>query len=428
MTTSLRIAIETARTEVGGSLKYHTVLATQNDPYRLDTPANHKVGQWFAEQMDRLGLLGRSLHLRGIHYALLGSTTKPDAKPYENTDEAWQWLQNTAAKAGRWLDYVSFDDIVDARNEPPVIRVRGDSVETYVSVEPDIILPDIEDIEPRVGVTGFKGRQPYRLAFFGEKTSLAPILAPIAERYDADLYLPTGEISDTMLNAMAAAGNSDGRRMIVFTVADFDPAGWQMPISIGRKLQAFKDLKFHDLEFEVRPIALNREQVRTLGLPSSPLKETERRADKWRESMGWEQTEIDALATLQPDVLRKIIDDAVVLFYDFTLNDRVYIAERDWRIQAQAALDEQMDSDQISTVRAHAEEQIDEIRDQLREIEAMARTATDDLDVELPEVVIPTPAIDETLHGKPLISSEWPWPEQTAALKARKSYVNGGAS
>ena len=44
---------------------------------------------------------------------------------------------------------------------------------------------------------GFEGRQPYRLALVGEKSSLADILGPLAERYNADLFLPTGEISDT---------------------------------------------------------------------------------------------------------------------------------------------------------------------------------------------------------------------------------------
>ena len=119
--------------------------------------------------------------------------------------------------------------------------------------------------------------------------------------YDADLYLPTGEISDTQLHTMASTGNSDGRKLIVFTLTDFDPAGWQMPVSIGRKLQAFKDLQFPDLEFEVQPVALTGEQARSLDLPSTPLKETERRGTKWRAAMGWEQTEINALSTLQPD-------------------------------------------------------------------------------------------------------------------------------
>ena len=44
------------------------------------------------------------------------------------------------------------------------------------------------------------GRQPYHLVIFGEKSSLADILLPIAVMYDVDLYLPTGEITDTLLS------------------------------------------------------------------------------------------------------------------------------------------------------------------------------------------------------------------------------------
>ena len=59
-------------------------------------------------------------------------------------------------------------------------------------------------------------------------------------------------------------------------------------------------------EFEVHRVALTPDQVREYGLPSTPLKDTEKRADKWRAAMGVEQTEIDALASLRPDLLRDI--------------------------------------------------------------------------------------------------------------------------
>ena len=80
---------------------------------------------------------------------------------------------------------------------------------------------------------------------------------------------------------------------------------------------------FPKLRFEVVPVALNVDQVRELALPSTPLKETEKRADRWREAFGVEQTEIDALATLQPDTLREIVERAFDPYFDDTLEDRV---------------------------------------------------------------------------------------------------------
>ena len=102
----LRSVIEAASKEDGCSLKDLSVLSKGIDPYRLDTPANHERGRWFTEQMDRLNLRHRRIHLRGFHYALLGSTAMPTGAPYENTDDNWQWLDSKASKAARWLGYV----------------------------------------------------------------------------------------------------------------------------------------------------------------------------------------------------------------------------------------------------------------------------------------------------------------------------------
>lgn len=424
---ALRSIIESARDDTGGSLKEFTVLSAQIDPYRLDTPANHEVGRWFAAQMDRLNLLTKQIHLRGIHYAFLGSTTMPNGKPYANTNENWEWLQNSAAKAARWLGYVPFEAITDARNEPPVIHIRDrlvDAVSTHISTTAYIEKPSLVSANPYAGIYGFEREQPYRLALYGEKTSLAPILGPISDRLGADLFLPTGEISDTQLHAMAKAGAEDGRELIVFTVTDFDPSGWQMTVSIGRKLQALRDVLFPDLDFQVRPIALNGEQARHLNLPSTPLKKTEKRADKWRKYMGWEQTEIDALATLQPGVLRRIVNDAVAPFYDHTLVRRVFAAKAEWEREANEQLREQIDTEHMEALKADAEQQIAHMCDELYEIEKTIEAAMRGLRIDLPKPEIPKPEINKSLQGKPLLSSEWSWSDQTRALIARKSYAD----
>ena len=95
------------------------------------------------------------------------------------------------------------------------------------------------------------------------------MLGPIAESYRADLYLPTGDISDTHVHQMAKIGAEDGRPMRVLYFADADPSGWNMGIVIARKLHAFKVLHFPDLEFEVHRAALTPDQVREFDLPST---------------------------------------------------------------------------------------------------------------------------------------------------------------
>ena len=73
-TSPLRAALDSVIAEEGCSLTDLTVLAPQNDPFRLDTPARHRDGQWLADTAAELGLGDRKIHLRGLHYMVLGRT------------------------------------------------------------------------------------------------------------------------------------------------------------------------------------------------------------------------------------------------------------------------------------------------------------------------------------------------------------------
>jgi len=243
----------------------------------------------------------------------------------------------------------------------------------------------------------------------------------------ADLYLPTGEISDTLLYRIADDGNDDGRPMVVFCLADCDPAGHQMPVSIGRKLQAFRDLLFPKLRFEVVPVALSVDQVRELGLPSTPLKETEARADRWRGAFNVEQTEIDALATLRADVLREILERAFDPYFDRTLQGRVTLAEDEWNRRAEEVLREQIDQKNLEALRAEAADRLAELDSAIADInERLQLAAADRFD--LPEIEVPEPEVNEDAGRQALVSFDDDWVAATRALIARKQYgIKGGA-
>ena len=153
---------------------------------------------------------------------------------------------------------------------------------------------------------------------------------PLASAYDTELILPTGESTDTLVFEMAQRAAEDGRPAVVLYFSDFDPSGHQMAVSVSRKLQALKALRFPDLDIRVERVALTIEQVREYGLPASPLKKTEKRADRWRQRWGHEQTEIDALAVLRPEILRDIAVDAISRFYDSGLAKRVENARTEY--------------------------------------------------------------------------------------------------
>jgi hypothetical protein len=207
----------------------------------------------------------------------------------------------------------------------------------------------------------------------------------------------------------------------MFTLADCDPAGWQMAVSIARKLQALRDLLFPNLRFEVVPVALNPEQVAELGLPSTPLKEGEKRADRWREAFGIEQTEIDALATLRPDVLREIVERAFDPYVDRGLGERVSLAHSEWRQQAEDALQTQIDQNQLEALREEAASRLNELEDAIADINTRLRMAAEDR-FTLPAIEVPQPEIDEETPRQALVSLDQDWTEATRALIQRKSY------
>jgi len=240
----LRAVVEKAAAKTKTSLAALTVLSTAVDPYRLDTDAGHRDGSWVAEQLNRLLAPGRKIHWRGLHYLLVSTTglTKPNGETYKNDDDDWTWLADTAGKAARWLGYIPFERITDHRNAEPVVHHKARvAPRSMISVGVEVVIPDANDLVPAPVAEGFVARQAYHFVIFGEKASLESILLPIARAKQCDLYLPTGEISDTLLYRIAADAAKDGRPLVVFTISDCDPAGYQMPISIGRKLQAFKD-------------------------------------------------------------------------------------------------------------------------------------------------------------------------------------------
>jgi hypothetical protein len=230
--------------------------------------------------MDVQRLLGRRRHLRGLHYVVLGEA-KPNGTPYTNTDEDWTWLQSKAGKAARWLGYVPFEQITDERNAEPVVRLH-EPPEPRAMIDVggvEVYVP--EDLAPEPQLEDFRGVQPYKLVLFGEKTSLEDVLAPIAEAHHADLYLPTGEASDTMIYEMAphrGRGRAPDGRLLPERLRP----GWMADGGLGlAQAPSGQGALVPQPRLRGSPIALTVEQVREYGLPSTPLKETEKRADRW---------------------------------------------------------------------------------------------------------------------------------------------------
>jgi len=320
---TLRSIIKSA----SGSLDSNTVMSAITDPYRIDTEANHRDAKWLADAFTQGKLT--AIHCRGLHYTIVSmpELRKPNGDPYLNDIDNWTWLQRVAGVA-RWLGYIDFEAITDERNAGPELWLPPTFEDAGLRIAHDADdlawPPELPSIEIKAQAP--YARQAYRLVLIGEKSSLRTVLKPICAKFEAELILPTGELSTTLLHGMVQRAAADGRPTRVFYLSDFDPSGVHMPVEVARKIQALCDLKFQGLDIELHRCALLAHQVKELGLPETPMKDTERRADKWRERFNCEQTEIDALATLRAGTLAEIVETDLKPYFDPTLQKRQRLA------------------------------------------------------------------------------------------------------
>jgi hypothetical protein len=153
------------------------------------------------------------------------------------------------------------------------------------------------------------------------------------------------------------------------------------------------------------------------------LKEGERRGGPWEATFGIEQVEIDALATLRPDVLRGIVEAGIRPFSDRSLERRVREARQEWVARAQPQLEAQLGEDVVAALREAVEQEIVEAEELVNQINERLWLPTDD--VELPPVPEIPPA---KLNGvpSPLASSDMGHVELVDALNERRAYAKGG--
>lgn len=389
-----------------GSLERNTVMSAATDPYRIDTPGNHASAEWLASAWRQTDI--EQIHCRGLHYALvsLPDLLKPNGERYKNTDDDWVWLQKIANHA-RWLGHIDFEQILDERNSGPELWLPPSYENAGIKVSHNADWLDVAPEMPEVSIDcqAPHARQAYRLVLIGEKSSLRHVLQPICKRYEAELILPTGELSTTLLYGIVSRAAADGRPCRVFYLSDFDPSGTHMPVEVARKVQALCDLKFAGLDIEVHRCALLPDQVKDLGLPETPMKDTEKRADRWRERHGCEQTEIDALSTLKPNVLTKIVEADLKPYFDETLQKRqrlaYEVAAKLMREQLQTAMRPYEDS------LLEAQYRIDEAANQLALAHEFAKPLFDEIaeSIALKEPEPARPEYRPDLFPSPLFSS-----------------------
>lgn len=425
MSTTLRSILDTAASASGLPMKDLTVLSACRDPYRLDTPAGHAKGQWLADAYREVLPVFRVIHLRGLHYLLVGRVTLPDGRPYLNDDATWTWLSEQAVKAARYLGYLPWDALRDARNAPPQVFRHDFTAPAWRLhvAEVEVYLPD--ELEPRFQIYGDLYRQPWQQIIIAEKQGVAEVLRPLAQRYQATLVLPGGELSDQMMYDLLAAAAEDGRPVAIHQLGDFDPAGHQMAVSTARTAQALRDSQFPDLQVRVHAVGLTLDQCRDWQLPSTPLKETERRGERWREAMKRDQTELDAAVALVPDQFAAVVEASLRQYFDDHARARATLARFELEEEANTRLAGQLGPEVLGEIRASAQGRLEELGELARQVNEALHFDPEAIGIVLPEA--PTVVMGETTeHGLPLFDSANDWGEATRRLIGRKQYAMEG--
>lgn len=341
-----------AKSQQGISVKDLCALAPSNDPFYTGRPAEIAQAEWFYLQWSDLGF-SSGVHLRRMHYALVSQdppVLRHDGRAYENTQRCWDYLCS-AGKYARYLDLVSPDSFVDRRN--PEAKVHAElwasrpkaDVSTDGSYGVDISLPDAPDA-PDYNLSGITGwgvdGQPFMVELWFEKSTMNDILQPLCEKYKINLVTGLGELSITAIREFLRRAKRKNRAVRILYGADFDPAGLGMPVSVARKIEFFlaSDPEYQGLDIRLQPVVLTAAQIAEYSLPRAPVKDSDKRKQSFELAHGAGQVELDALEALHPGELARILEDAILQYYDVELAAHLQATHNAYREKLTATRDD----------------------------------------------------------------------------------------
>jgi len=294
-------------------------LAPQNDPFYVGAKGQLEKGKWFASIYQAMGS-PQKCHIRRVHYWLVTTKAVPklNGQPYQNTQNDWCIL-NLGAKYARYLGLVSIENIIDRRNPEPLIHAhhwqhqRASDIRD--GIDEDNIIRSI--VDQFVAFNPSK-TQSHMIELWAEKSTMNDVLEPICRRYGLNLVTGLGELSITAVYLLAKRIIQSQKPVRIFYISDFDPAGESMPLAVSRKIEYFAR-NYHQLEqadIKLIPLMLTSQQCKDYDLPRTPIKETEKRKDKFEDRHGIGATELDALEALHPGEMSRIITQAVEEYFD----------------------------------------------------------------------------------------------------------------
>jgi hypothetical protein len=295
-------------------------MARKNDPFYSGQNWQRERAAWFAALFRRLGFEGRRVHLRFVHYAASGQEPHPetgekrqerlpDGRLYENTEENWTFLQE-ASKDARNMGLVDPRSIIDMRTPRPFLNTPEEPAPDpgVVVREPELRLPRIEvtNLEPEYSEgeafpTGYEysiAHEPSLIELWMEKSlddAENPLIETLCRELGVNLVTGIGFMTISSVYALLGRRARLGKPLRILYLSDFDPAGKHMPVSPARHIEFAIRSMVEKPDIRLHHLALTEEQVRELELPRIPIKDSDRRKERFEEQHGEGAVELNAL-------------------------------------------------------------------------------------------------------------------------------------
>lgn len=379
------------------------VLAQQNDPFNSGTKGDIDKARWFTEIYERFGFKGK-VHLRRIHYRIVSEvgTKKHNGQEYFNTENDWLYLNETSRHA-RYLGMVSPEAFVDKRNPGKHFFIEYESVSPNWRVDeydlewPIQAMNDFEISRPCPDITGYDysgSDEKYHVEVWIEKSTMDDVLAPMCRSMHVNYITSVGFQSITNVIEMLNRLSEMNKECRIFYISDFDPAGDSMPVSVARQLEFWIMKMFPDRKVMLNPLVLTWEQVQKYRLPRTPIKDKDKRKGIFEDKHGQGAVELDALESLFPGELAKIVREALSPYRD---TDHIHDLD-EAKEEAVALVEDAIDAvwedheDEIESIESNVNSIFTEFRDRVApyqtRLENLQHAIRNDLamrEVELPD-------------------------------------------
>jgi vacuolar-type H+-ATPase subunit H len=407
--------------QIGCRVNDVIALAPPNDPFATDLPFRTEKAEWFASLWEEHGF-SHGAHIRRIHYVLVSQTEpviKWDGEPYENIRNDWQALV-VASRDARYRGLIPGDALVDRQADEPRLFARGSAfryapqIDVRNSYTP-VSFADFPD-PPNLELSSFYRWHDYMVEVWIEKSTQNDWLAPFCQNKNVNLIVGKGEISEVHCRQAFERARKHGKPLRILYISDFDPGGRSMPVAVARKIEFhLREQKADDLDVALRPVFLTDEQVAEYKLPRTPIKESERRRSKFEESFGVGATELDAMEALHPHEMARVLKKEIDRYYDPTLSDRIWKAER--RITEKLEKIEKRITAQYEERLQELESELDLIREDFREWEEKADETWNQMAKEM-EVLAPKVKPSDIPKPKPEGD-----PDEPALFHSKRDYL-----